>query len=92
MDMHEHKHDDRHGHGHDRRTDLFIDNDPYDWDKPTINGAQLRRLGSVPDDVQIFWKVPGRPDVEVKKDTVIDLRKQPGPDHFSTQSVGSQAG
>ena len=85
------KHDDKH-HGHDRRPDLFIDNEPYDWDKPKITGAQLRTLGSLPDDVQIFWKVPGKPDVEVKNDTVIDLTKQRGPDRFSTQPVGSQAG
>ena len=83
---------DKQKHEPNRGPDLFIDTDPYDWDEPKITGPQLRALGSVPDDVQVFWKIPGRPDVEVKKDTVIDLRKQPGPDRFSTQSVGSQAG
>jgi hypothetical protein len=72
--------------------ELFIDNEPYDWNKETITGAQLRVLGSLPDDVQIFWKVPGKPDQEVKNNTVINLKKSPGPDRFSTQSVGSQAG
>jgi hypothetical protein len=72
--------------------ELFIDNEPYDWDKETITGAQLRKLGALPDDVQIFWKIPGQPDKEVKNDTVVNLKKHPGPDRFSTQSVGSQAG
>ncbi len=74
------------------RPELFIDNERYDWDKDTITGAELRELGSLPDDVQIFWKVPSQPDVEVKNDTVVDLTEHPGPDRFSTQSVGSQAG
>lgn len=77
---------------HSNRPELFIDNKRYDWDSDEISGAELRELGSLPDDVQIFWKVPSQPDVEVKSDTVVDLTVQPGPDRFSTQSVGSQAG
>ncbi|MEZ0150443.1 MAG: hypothetical protein AB9Q19_14195 [Candidatus Reddybacter sp.] len=71
---------------------LFIDNERYDWDSDTIGGTDLRELGSIPDDVQIFWKNPGQPDSEVKDETVIDLTINPSPDRFSTQSVGSQAG
>lgn len=94
---HDHGHQDGHGHGHDPKPhpngpELFIDNDPFDWDKKRITGAQLRVLGSLPDDVEIFHKVPGQPDEEVKNDTVIDLTLQRGPDRFSTQPVGSQAG
>lgn len=74
------------------RPELFIDNERFDWDKEVITGAELRELGSLPDDVEIFWKVPGQPDVPVYNDTVIDLTEHPGPDRFSTQSVGSQAG
>lgn len=77
---------------HSNRPELFIDNERYDWDKDTITGAELRELSSLPDDVQIFWKIPSRPDQEVKNDTIVDLTKHPGPDRFSTQSVGSQAG
>lgn len=72
--------------------ELFIDNQPYDWDQPTITGAQIRKLGSLPDDVQIFQKIPGKPDIEIKNDTVVDLRKFHGPDRFCSQPVGSQAG
>lgn len=74
------------------KPDLFIDNERYHWDKDTITGAEIRTLASLPDDVQIFHKVPGQPDSEIKNDTVVDLAARPGPDRFSTQSVGSQAG
>ncbi|AZZ92410.1 hypothetical protein EUZ85_17450 [Hahella sp. KA22] len=74
------------------RPELFIDNERFDWDKDVITGAELRELGSLPDDVEIFWKVPGQPDVPVENERVINLTEHPGPDRFSTQSVGSQAG
>jgi len=75
-----------------KKPELFIDNERYDWNGDTITGAQLRELGSLPEDVQIFRKVPGHPDQEVKNETIIDLTEHPGPDRFSTQPVGSQAG
>lgn len=78
--------------GSPNKPELFIDNERYDWDKDTITDAELRELGAIPDDVQIFWKIPSQPDKEVKNDTVVDLTKHPGPDRFSTQPVGSQAG
>lgn len=74
------------------RPEVFIDNERFDWDKKFITGTELRELGSLPDDVEIFWKVPGKPDVPVENETVLDLTEHPGPDRFSTQSVGSQAG
>lgn len=74
------------------KPELFIDNERYDWEKATITGAELRQLGAIPADVQIFLKVPGQPDVQVANDGVIDLTEHPAPEHFSTQSVGSQAG
>lgn len=74
------------------RPEVFIDNEPHPWEGDEITGAEIRELGALPDDVQIFHKVPGQPDEEVKNDTVVDLTKQPGPDRFSTQAVGSQAG
>jgi hypothetical protein len=74
------------------KPELFIDNERYDWEQETITGAQLRTLGSIPDDVQIFWKRPGQPDAEVTEGMVINLSEHPGPERFSTQPVGSQAG
>jgi hypothetical protein len=74
------------------RPELFIDNEPFDWDEDVITGTELRELGSLPDDVDIYLKVPGQRDFHVGNDTAVDLTQHPGPDRFSTQSVGSQAG
>lgn len=71
---------------------LFVDGDKYEWDKDTITGAQLRTLAAIPQNAQIFLKVPGKPDLPVNNDTTIDLHKHHGPARFSTQSPGSQAG
>lgn len=75
-----------------QKPELFIDNQRFDWDKATITGAEIRLLASLPEDVEIYWKLPGNPDFPVENDTVIDLNVTAGPDRFSTQSVGSQAG
>tara|TARA_R110000823_G_scaffold101329_10_gene217766 strand:+ start:1557 stop:1805 length:249 start_codon:yes stop_codon:yes gene_type:complete len=80
------------GNDKSNRPELFIDNERFDWEKETITGAEIRELASLPDDVEIYWKAPGNPDFPVENDTVIDLTEHPGPDHFSTQPVGSQAG
>lgn len=84
-------------HDHDPKTHpngpaLFVDNEPYEWNGDSITGEQLRVLAGVPQDVEIFHKNPGHPDEEVKNDTIVDLTLQKGPDRFSTQPVGSQAG
>ena len=74
------------------RPEVFVDNERYDWDQNVITGAQLRVLAALPEDVNIFHKVPGHPDEEIRNDTVVDLTQQKGPDRFWTQPVGSQAG
>lgn len=79
------------GHHPDNRPEFFVDRDPYQWGKPVITGAEIRKLAGLGDDIQIFQKIPGRPDREIKDDTRVDLRP-PGPERFSTQAVGSQAG
>jgi len=71
---------------------LFVDNEKYEWEKTTITGAELRVLAGIPENAEIFLEVPGKPDLEVKNDQVIDLEKHHGPARFSTQSPGSQAG
>jgi hypothetical protein len=71
---------------------IFVDNDKYEWDNPTITGAQLRVLAALPENVQIFLAVPGKPDAQIQNDTVVDLATHHGPARFSTQSPGSQAG
>jgi hypothetical protein len=71
---------------------LFIDHDRYTWDQDTITGAQLRVLGAIPDGVEIFLQVPGKPDDQIFDNSVVNLKEHHGPAKFSTQSRGSQAG
>jgi predicted component of type VI protein secretion system len=71
---------------------VFVDGDKYEWEKGTITGAELRMLAAIPQNAQIFLKVPGKPDEPVNDGTTIDLSKHHGPARFSTQSPGSQAG
>ncbi len=72
--------------------DLFVDHVKYTWPESTITGRELRDLASIPESVEIYLQVPGKPDQEIKDDTVVDLEKHNGPARFSTQSTGSQAG
>lgn len=74
------------------RPELFVDNERYDWDNDTITGADIRTLASLPDNVDIFQHVPGEKDRPIANDTVVDLTEHPGPERFSTQAAGSQAG
>lgn len=76
----------------DNRPELFVDNERYDWDEKTVSGAQIKELAGVPDDVQLFHKIPSQPDVLVNDCDEIDLDEIKGPDRFYTQCVGSQAG
>lgn len=71
---------------------VFVDGDKYDWDKKTITGAELRMLAAIPQNAEIYLKVPGKPDDPVNDNTTIDLERHHGPARFSTQSPGSQAG
>lgn len=77
---------------HPKKYELFVDGDKFEWEKNTISGAELRVLAGIPDNAEIYMKVPGKPDATVTNDTVIDLDKHHGPAKFSTQSPGSQAG
>lgn len=72
--------------------ELFIDNNKYEWGQDTITGIQIRELAGIPESAEIFQKVPGKPDREITDTTVINLKDHPGPEHFSSQTPGSQAG
>jgi hypothetical protein len=71
---------------------LFIDGDKYTWEPDLINGGQLRQLGAIPEGVDIFLQVPGKPDKSIADTTSINLKDHHGPARFSTQAPGSQAG
>jgi hypothetical protein len=71
---------------------FFVDNVKYDWDGPsTITGAQVREKASVPANVELYEKIPGKPDRLVEHDTQVSLAGN-APVHFSTQAAGSTAG
>jgi len=74
------------------KPELFVDNDPYQWTKSTITGAEIRTLASLPADVKIFMKVPGHPDRDITDTDVVTLDPHGAPARFSSQAVGSQAG
>jgi hypothetical protein len=71
---------------------LFVDGEKYEWEKPTVSGAELRSLAGIPDGVEIFLSVPGKPDEQIGNDTAVNLQDHHGNAKFSTQSTGSQAG
>lgn len=71
---------------------LFVDGDKYTWDHDLITGAQLRALAAIPEGVEIFLAVPGKPDQPIADTTSVNLKEHHGPARFSTQSPGSQAG
>lgn len=74
------------------KPELFIDNERYQWPKTTITGAEILALASAPDGVELYQQVPGKPDIQIRPQTVVDLTQHPGPERFSTQAAGSQAG
>jgi hypothetical protein len=70
---------------------VFVDDKKYPWTGSTITGAQLRTLATIPDNVEVYQKVPGKPDRLIELTTTVDLTA-PGVEKFSTQAPGSQAG
>ncbi len=71
---------------------FFVDNGKYDWEGPSvITGEQVRAAASVPANVELYEKVPGKPDRLVQNDTEVNLAGN-APVHFSTQAAGSTAG
>ena len=71
---------------------VFVDGDKFEWENDSITGANLRVLAAIPQNAQIYLKVPGKPDELVSDPTAVDLANHHGPAKFSTQSPGSQAG
>jgi len=70
---------------------LMIDNELFIWEKGQINGSEIRKLGSVPDGVQVWKKNHGHPDSLIELYTVVDL-SEPGVEKFSLQEASSGAG
>ena len=69
-----------------------IENDTYEWDSQFITGAQVRAVGpGIPDNMDLYLKVPGAPGRLVQKDDSIDLNEH-GIQKFYAQDASSDAG
>lgn len=72
---------------------IKVENDVYDWDSQFITGAQVRALGpGIPESMDLFLKVPGKPGRLIKNDDTVDLDEQPGIEKFYAQESSSEAG
>jgi hypothetical protein len=64
------EHHDEHG-----RIPIFIDDERHFAPKPEMTGAELKVLGEVPADYQLFLEVPGpEPDIGIRDDEVVELK------------------
>lgn len=53
---------------------IHINKKPYDWDHPSITGAQVKTLAGVPQDYQVVLILPGQQlDPPVGDQEAIDL-------------------
>lgn len=77
-------------HENSHSPDFFVDGTPYSWPQETISGEDIRKIAGIPENVDLFLKVPGHPDKLVEKTTIVPL-EEPKP-HLSTQAVGSKGG
>lgn len=72
---------------------IQIENDVYEWDSQFITGAQVRTLGpGIPESMDLFLKIPGKPGRLIKNEDTVDLDEQPGIEKFYAQESGSEAG
>jgi hypothetical protein len=69
-----------------------IDNTPYTWDQQFITGAEVRSVGpGIPESMDLFIKVKGKPGSLVANEDVIDLANA-GIEKFYSQESSSSAG
>lgn len=72
---------------------IQIENDVYEWGSQFITGAQVRALGpGIPESMDLFLKIPGKPGRLIKNEDTVDLDEQPGIEKFYAQEAGSEAG
>lgn len=63
---------------------FLIDNKQFEWKSQYIIGKQVRRLGQIPADAEIYLEIAGpHQDELITDETVVDLAR-PGIEHFVT--------
>lgn len=60
---------------------LTINSKHYEWKHKYITGAQIRKLGNIPHDDEIFLVIKGWPDEPIPDDKEVNLAR-PGLEHF----------
>lgn len=81
--------DQKHHEGHGGQALPFtIDGNPYTWEQQYIIGAEIRRLGKIPKEFEIFLAVK-RPweDEQINDDTRVNLAR-PEIEHFFSKKHG----
>jgi Multiubiquitin len=69
-----------------------IENTMYEWESKFITGQQVRSVGpGIPDNMDLYLKVQGKPGRLVKNDESVDL-STPGIEKFYSQESSSTAG
>ena len=78
------RYDHSHQEGGAPTIELVIDSKRYSWNQQYITGRQIRELGKIPDDCDLFLKVPEPwKDERIKDDRRVDLAvTEPKPEHF----------
>lgn len=57
----------------DRGIEFTIDSVRFDWPAPVISGGQLRKLGHVPADREIYLELPGDVERVIEEHDLVDL-------------------
>jgi len=69
-----------------------IENSTYEWDSKYISGQEVRGLGpGIPDNMDLFLKVTGKPGRLIGNETSVDL-SQRSIQRFYAQQSSSTAG
>lgn len=69
-------------HGHGKHTlKLIINSEHYEWGQEYITGAELRKLGGISKEDEIFLVIKDWPDELIPNDKEVNLAR-PGIEHF----------
>jgi hypothetical protein len=70
---------------------LMVDGKNYKWHQQTIKGVEIRQIGQISDDYQIFLKLQNHEDQLINDEDIVDLAR-PGIEHFYSKKHENQHG
>jgi len=71
---------------------FILDQKEYPWPKPSITGAELRAVGQIPADFEIWEEIPGHEDLQIFDTTTVDLAAQHRVEKFFSVKPDATAG